>query len=274
MSSPTRYKLNLIFFTYRPGSFDMLVNSLKQQTYDNYDLIVVDDMPGRNLTDYIEDNGIPLAFYGPSKPKCYPDTCFNQVNAINTGILQADGDITVLIEDYAWLRPKTLERWCQVFDEVGPDTLVTGVGRYLDYKPPQSIGEITVWDKPFTEEDLAKCTFKGMWTPEVFEFFYSGVSVPAWEHINGMDERLDYWNTWPAQIFPTICMDAGLKFYRDDFNVIDLIDHRMWSFGDKLWWWVNYTQKGQQKYHPEEIPWTTYAQNCFNVHEDRRKRVE
>jgi glycosyltransferase involved in cell wall biosynthesis len=266
---PTKYKLSLIYFTYRPGAMDMLAGSLMQQTYDNYELIVVDDMPGRNLTTYFEDCNIPLRYYGPSKKKCYPDTPFNQVNAINTGVIKATGDITILIEDYAWLRPGSLERWCQAFDEKGPDTLISGVGEYWNYKPPEKIDPITAWNEPFTG-DTSKCTHLGTWKPDEFEFFYSGVSMPAWEHLNGMDERLDYWNTWPALIWIPVCKDAGLKFYVDAGNVIDLVDHRRWTVKDDSLWWINNTYRGQQPKRPYEVKWNTVAPNCFNLKEMHR----
>lgn len=270
MSSNTEYALSLIYFTYRPGGFDMLCGSLMNQTYDNYELIIIDDLPGRNLVNYIEDCGIPLSHYGPSKEKSYPDTPFNQVNAANTGFLQARGDIVILIEDYAWLRPGTLERWCQIFDEKGPTTFITGVGEYWDYKPPEKIGHITVWNEPF-DGDFTKCTYKGTWRPEVFEYFYSGMSVSALEWLNGMDERLDHWNTWPARIWPDICKEGDIEFYTDDENRIDLIDHRLWTKEKESWWWINKTYAGKQKEQSEKIRWDLYAPNNFNLKEDRRR---
>jgi len=267
---PTNYKLSLIYFTYRPGGFDMLCPSLANQTYDNYELIVVDDMPGRDTAEYIKNYDIPLTYCGPSKKKCYPDTPFGQINAINTGLLKSSGDITIIIEDYAWLRPGSLERWCEIFDEKGLDTLITGVGEYWDYKPPENFGHVTVWNEPFNG-DFTKCTHKGLWKPDIFEYFYSGIPMEIWEKLNGFDEQLDYWNTWPAMLWPEFCKLAGYKFYTDDVNRIDLIDHRMWTAGDAALWWINNTYKGVQFKEPWNIIWDTYAPNCFNLKEERSR---
>jgi len=249
---------------------DMIAQSLAQQTYDNYELIVVDDMPGRNLTTYFKDMNIPLRYYGPSKKKCYPDTPFNQVNAINTGILQATGDITVLIEDYAWLRPGSLERWCETFTEKDAGTLVSGVGEYWNYKPPEKIDWIEAWNEPFAG-DTSKCTRLGTWRPTEFEFFYSGIMMEAWEAMNGMDERLDYWNTFPALIWIPTCKAAGFQFYVDEKNVIDLIDHRKWSVGGDELWWINNTYRGDPVKSATDIQWNTVAPNCFNLKEMHRR---
>jgi len=278
MSSNTEYSLSLVYFTYRPGGFDMLCGSLMEQTYDNYELIVIDDLPDRNLVNYIEDCGIPLTYYGPSKEKCYPDTPFNQVNAVNSGLLQARGDIVILIEDYVWLRPNTLERWCQIFDEKGADTFITGVGEYWGHKKPEKIGPITVWNEPF-DGDFTGCTHKGTWRPDVFEYFYSGMAMSTLEKLNGMNERLDYWNTWPCLVWPRVLSKIGIKFYTDDENMIDLIDHRHWTAEKESWWWINKTYSGPRTPQIEQkmlvdaskVKWCGYAPNCFNLKEDRRR---
>lgn len=258
------YLLSLIYITYRPGGFDMLCNSLKAQTYKNYELIVIDDLPGRDLTEYIEGCGIPLTFYGPSKPKCYPDTPYNQANATNTGLLKANGDITIIIEDYSWLRPGTLERWCEIFDEKGLLTIIAGIGRYMTYKPPDKIGDITVWDEPFNG-DFSQCTLQGMWIPELYEGFYYAVSMDAWKLLNGLDEQFDYSCKWISLIFPQICMARGIDIYVDKENIIDQIDHRTWNLGEPTWWWqpLAYSEGAVSK-SGSEIAWRTPAPNCFD----------
>jgi len=260
--------LSLVYFTYRPGGMDMLANSLEKQTYERYELIIIDDLPNRNLTDYFEDKNIPLAYYGPSKKKCYPDTPFNQINAINTGLLQAAGNVAILIEDYAWLRPKTLERWNQICKIKGPKTMIAGVGEYWGYKPPENIGDITVWNEEF-KGDFSKCEPMGTWRPEVFEYFYSAMPMPALEYMNAMDERLDYWNQWPALMWPEMCKWVGINFYTDDENKVDLIDHRRWNQGDEKWWWINRTYTGGMVKQPKDFSWDIPAPNCFNLAEDR-----
>ena len=145
----------IIYFTYRPGGIDMLAHSLEKQIHRDYELIVVDDLKGRDCKKYLEEHDIPVKYYGPSKPKCYPDTPFGGCNAVNTGLLKASKqcDATILVEDYAWLMPDAIQRWENKINEMGDMYLMTGVGVEWKYKPPQHLGYVTVWDEEFTGDD-------------------------------------------------------------------------------------------------------------------------
>ena len=73
-------KFSIIYPTYRPGSFDMLVDGLKNQTHQDYELIIVDDFKEDRMQlidDYMVENGIETRFIGRSKPKCFPKTTIN-----------------------------------------------------------------------------------------------------------------------------------------------------------------------------------------------------
>lgn len=104
--------ISIVFITIRPGVYDMLFNSLAGQTYRNYELIVVDDAHAQRrekVLEYAKLKQIPLAYYGPSKEKTYPENKFCYANAMNTGIGYARGDITLFVQDFCWLPPILLE---------------------------------------------------------------------------------------------------------------------------------------------------------------------
>ena len=249
-----KLKLSLIYFTYRPGGFDMLANSLAKQTYKNYELIVVDDCPGRNLTKYLEDKGIPVAWYGPSKEKTYPDTPFNQVNAINTGIIHASGSLTILIEDYIWLAPDSLEKWNTVYNAMPNAVLTMTAAVVWGYKPPELISDVTVWKSEFNG-DFSKCKLKSLWVAGIYDdnpwdWYYSAVPMDAWRLMNGVDERFDYWRGYPGQYFARQCRMNGLHFYLDISHVVHVIDHQGWDFGDKKKWHISQKGEAEKRYKP------------------------
>jgi glycosyltransferase involved in cell wall biosynthesis len=103
------YKITVVYMTYRPGGMDLLSHALANQDYKNYELIVIDDYPGRNLRGYLEEKGIPVTYYGPMKEKVLKDTTYSQANVLNTALLYATGDILVVYNDYSWIPPESLE---------------------------------------------------------------------------------------------------------------------------------------------------------------------
>ena len=250
--SKNKLKLSLIYFTYRPGGFDMLINSLTKQTYTNYELIVVDDCPDRNLEEYLKNKGIPVSWYGPSKAKTYPDTPFNQVNAINTGITHATGDVTILIEDYTWLTPDSLERWNNVYATM-PNTVLTMTAAVVwNYKKPEVMGDVSVWRKEFNG-DFSKCSLKSLWVAGIYDdnpwdWYYSAVPMDAWRLMNGLDERFDYWRGYPGTYFAKQCKMNGLRFYLDITHLVHVFDHHEWVFGDRKQWHIRQKDEDNATY--------------------------
>ncbi len=103
-------KLSIVYITKRPGSYDVLFNSILQQNCTlDYELICVDDaLPlakGRAaaVMDYAGKKGVHLKALRTSKAKTSPDARFGYCNALNTGILESTGNIILFLQDYCWL---------------------------------------------------------------------------------------------------------------------------------------------------------------------------
>jgi len=260
---------------------------LKNQTYSNYELIIVDDYEPRyettDVPDYMEEKGVNLAWYGASKKKYYPDTYFGQVNALNTGLLQASGDIVVIVEDYMWIPPTSLEQWNQVYNRVGLGFFITAVGVEWTYKPPENLGNITTWDEEFMESDFSKCTVTRLWMPGLYrgifqwgdewDWHYSAFPMEAIEKMNGIDERFDHHNLFPSMFFPLQVKMNGYHFYPDADNIVYVIDHRSWHFGwSELW----HIKRPSAKTEKVLLPFDKVFQrspNGFDLATERRKNI-
>jgi len=266
-------KLSVIYPTNRLGGFDMMVDCLKNQTYQDWELIVIDDYPGRNLRDYIEEQGIPVTHYGKSKEKFYKDTPFPFSNVFNSGLLQATGDIAVFFQDYQWIPPNSLERWNAIY--MGRmDTLITAIGKEISYIGNFKPGEISIFDPPFdgwkvfTEPDSGRFIRTAMTTPGYadglfipgrdliarahtnvfnsgfspetsrgmdlpYEFFYGAFPMEFLEKINGFDERCDYSGEFTHRVVIQQALNLGYKFIVDFENYCYYINHRGWKMFDE-----------------------------------------
>lgn len=262
-------KLSVIYPTNRLGGFDMMIDCLKNQTYKDWELIVIDDYPDRNLRDYISEQGIPITYYGKSKEKTYGDTPYPFSNVFNSGLLQATGDIVVFFQDYQWIHPDSLERWNTVYQDK-MDTLITAIGIEISYIGQFQSGLISIFVPPFTGWGTytepnggrfirsANTTpgysdglfipgrnlitrsntnlFADGFSPETspgmeipYEFFYGAFPMEFLEKINGFDERGDYHVEFTHRVVVHQAMKLNYKFMVDLGNYCYYVDHRSWA---------------------------------------------
>lgn len=262
-------KLSVIYPTNRLGGFDMMINCLKNQTYKDWELIVIDDYPERNLQDYILKQGIPITYYGKSKEKTYNDTPFPFSNVFNSGLLQATGDIVIFFQDYQWIPSYSLERWNTMYQNK-MDALITAIGIEISYIGKFQPGQISIFDPPFTGWETvrepqrgkfvrsAKTTpgypdglfipgrdliarrqtnvFTDGFSPETspgmelpYEFFYGAFPMEFLEKINGFDERCDYHVEFTHRVVMHQAMKLNYKFVVDLANYCYYVNHRSWE---------------------------------------------
>jgi len=116
--------LSVVYVTKRPGGYDVLFNSMKQQTSQDYEIIIVDELaPYRStrIRHYARELGIEshIKDIVASKPKTdeWAQTRHAIAKSINTGLLLATGRVVTVVMDFAWAHPKFVERTLKFHDE-------------------------------------------------------------------------------------------------------------------------------------------------------------
>lgn len=139
-------RISVVFITKRPGGLDILLNTLSQQTYKNYELIVVDDYhkDGGNtdtfnirrelVTAKAQELGVELAYYGQSIRHTYHNPKYRINAALNDGLLfiknkykntDYSDNIVVFFHDYIWLNHRSLEIVNQMYSRTKDTNFIT-----------------------------------------------------------------------------------------------------------------------------------------------------
>lgn len=265
--------ISLVLCTYRPGVFDLLAHSVTA-TKGDWELIVVDDMPGRverkTVPKFLMEKGIPLGWYGPSKPKSYPDAKGGLCNAWNTALSHARGDFIVFVSDYTLLPASWLLEWENLRKFWGDKTLISGGAGVFSIPKPN------LWDDVLSGVSLGQMAFLWPWVAWHWESFYCGVPMAFYKVCNGMDERADHCHCWPVSSDVARAKKLGYRLTVVPELACIMLDHRSWDNesekapagcgGEGLW---RITDKQSIEKEPE---WDVPAKNAgWSLAEERRK---
>lgn len=257
--------LTFVYLTIRPGGIDLLARSLAQQELHNFHLVVVDGWPGRvergKAAEYLEKTKIPLAWYGPPKPRTYPDSKTGLCNAMNTGLIHVQTPIAVFLHDYTLLAPDATIRWTDPLGKwlSGERFLVSGSA--ITYSTPAPKGQDDIIS--FPGMDGLQMQAVRPWVPSEFETFYFAGQMHFWEKINGFDERADNCICWNVTSLLHQAKEAGYELRVWDGLVAHQIDHRGWDGWapgkenkDSLWHIDNVAVGEQPTWVPRSLnPW-------------------
>ncbi len=232
-------KFSIVYLTYRPGGMDMLADGLAHQTFQDYELIMVDERADLHEARkrYLLDHNVNLTAISQSKKKSFPDIAFNLINAYNTGVLLSKGEYVIILNDFTWLPPDALERF--LFHRFLTDyTVVSGSADYsLTERPPDKeymFDPVTVWRKPwFGTPEAMGYAHGATWTGEPMELFYTCFPYSLLVKMNGFPECYDYHRA--NQVEPTYAdiLRAGGRVFNDQSNKVFMIHCREWGGG--LW---------------------------------------
>lgn len=229
-------KISVLNLTNRPGGIDVLWANMRRQTFEDWELIIVDGRwrdREQEVKEYINDPRLKYARQSDKREGAHT----NLAHADNEGFRLCDGELIVCLQDYQWAPPDALEKYWFYYEK-DPRCLVTGIGHhYSDPRPVNDDGKITVFDKPFTGRP-----FNVSWSdprvggemlreaqPVEWEMSYSSIPRQVIYNIGGMDERFDFEGfAWDNTYIAYKAQLNGSKIYLDQTNEVMGFDHDLW----------------------------------------------
>lgn len=117
-------KISVLTIMYRPGYLDSMTQCLREQTFKDFEWILVDDLWEQRkdiLREYV-GNSLNLKHIPPREVRPYSCSAM----AVNTGLIHAEGELIYFMNDYMYLHPRVLERHWEIYSKYGPKVLISG----------------------------------------------------------------------------------------------------------------------------------------------------
>jgi hypothetical protein len=237
---PEDIKVSIVTPTIRKGFWNLMANNISIQTYKNVEWLIIDDLvdpkdPFHKKRQY-QANKVATKYgldvrYLRGKERSKKRT-YALVNANNTGLQEAKGDLIVILQDFVLMPPDGIEQLVNLHRK-NPDCLLAPVDMYVAPKVKPDIEEEDWFDG---EVDVAgafirqniRIENKGLrftQNPFDYEQNYGAIPKKIAQALGGWyefyDEGLGYDNTDLA----LRALLSGYKILIDETNVAVCIDH-------------------------------------------------
>lgn len=209
--------VSVILPTYnRPKYLVSAAQAVDEQTYDNVELVVIDDNSSTPASEVLED----VRLDNLARLTVIRHETNRGANAArNNGIRTADGEFIAFLDDDDRWEPEKLEHQVRGFEETGSNTGL--VYTWIQYVNPD--GSDRNAKTPETRGDVTRALLTGKRVPE-----FSAVMVRASviEQAGSLDERFDSWQDreW------YIRLSQHCEFY----PVRELLTIRYMGHGDQI----------------------------------------
>jgi GT2 family glycosyltransferase len=197
--------------------FEILFNGLKNQTLKDFELLIVDDVP-EDRSSIVEEYAKKYMLnvkWMRGKPNYWKSNRLI-ANARNTGLIYAEGELIVFIDDFTWVPKRFLESHYHLWNATGYNLIgsVTAV-KYTD-NPPEDLSMLPIYTyderikRAYKGNDYIKALQVGQPTPGAVDtrvhlgyrdlkdcppgwFYCSNASAPLRKiiEVNGFEEELD-----------------------------------------------------------------------------------
>lgn len=230
-------KVSVITITNRPGGIDMAWASLRKQTFQDFEWILVDELFERRAIEVVEYVASPRLYYMQAVQKD-PEKAWNLSACYNFALLNARGKIVVSLQDYIWIPGDGLQRFVTAIEEMG-EVFITGVGHKAERPGKEDIvdpdGPVTIFGKPFEgrpegikERDGRIDGGTGIVETNYsfFELNWSAFPMRVAEEIGGFDEEMDRVYGGENINFALRAHLAGHRIFMDKSNECVGIHHQ------------------------------------------------
>lgn len=248
-------KISIITVTNRSGGLDLQWSAIRRQTFTDFEWVLCDTLADkrRDVLKEFSHNDPRIKHIQQNKPKEGSVTGLAQ--AENQALNNASGELCVMLQDYIWIAPDTLERFWFHYQNTGGKALITGVGDIYGKPGKEEVvdnqGLLTVFKEPFTGKpeqvtwrDPRKRndqgTFYECW-PNDIEFNFCMVPYKVFEDLGGLDEEYDMvGHAWDNVNVAQRADMLGYKCYIDQTIECRGLDHD--------YFWPNPVKIQQDKY--------------------------
>ena len=247
--------ISIICPTMRLGGLDTLFNSLERQTFKDFELIISDSLYQYRkdiVADKIKQYSFRCKHIAPINDK-FP--IFSQSHAVNSGIVQAEGDVILFTTDYRYFMPETLQKHAD-FHRQNADNVGYAPGSKFLLPPTRKEGVPSYGrNDNYSQyiEDLKSGKLNEyMWSIFANDIFSNPQDFSTWQEIDrlkiGYDPKIDIQKgdeVPPHQIFTQsesvktkiVLAANGFNEALDGaFNYMDIeFAYRLHSFFDFKW---------------------------------------
>lgn len=172
--------VSVLIGTYnRPDVLSRAIESVLDQTYPNYEIIVVDDHSPESVRPTVKSLDGPITFVRHEKNKGWGA-------AMNTAFEHADGELIAMIgDDDRWNDSRKLEKQVTALREVDKeDIAIVCTGWRVVSEETEEVKEINSPDRP---EDLSRHI---LGQNQIIQSIGAVVTRDAWETVDGTDESI------------------------------------------------------------------------------------
>lgn len=226
-------KVSIITPTIRRGFWNLMANNLANQTYTNFEWIVVDDFPkdrAYTMKKYCQKNRLDNFKYvrGGKTDKFY----YGLSTANNIGWQNSEGELLVFLQDFVLLSPYGIEALVDIYRH-NPDTLIAPTDTYYSSKYMENVesedwfdGKTDVQGKfLWKNKRNQNIGIRPSRNPFDFEMNYGAIPKKIVDAVGGwwefFNDGLGFDNTEIAYR----AMSLGYRLLIDDTNQAVCIDH-------------------------------------------------
>lgn len=226
--------VSVITPTIRTGWWNIIANNLSNQTYKNFEWIIVDDYKedrSKIAEKYANQYNLNIKYVRGDKAVGKYDKPCGLVRANNIGWKNSKGELCVWLQDFIVMPNDGLEKLVDMYRH-NPDTIVAPVDEYYNAVEPDKENDEDWWNgetkimtnKSWTNPRVENKGIRESHNPYDYEANYGAIPKHILEELNGfwefMDDGLGYDNTEIAMR----AIEAGYRLVIDDTNIARCIN--------------------------------------------------
>lgn len=233
MEKPKEPLVSIITSTMRRGWWNIMAHSLSKQTYKNFEWIITDDYPkdrSQIAKTYAQKYGLNIKYLRSKERKVKRN--YGLINADNTAIEQAKGELYVWVQDFIMIPPTGIEQLVDLYNH-NPNSLLAPCDVYYAPKGEPNLesedwfnGSLDVIGK-FIRKNvrMQNAGLRRTDNPFDWELNYGAIPAHIVKELGGFWEFFDFGLGFDNTELAYRAVLKGYDIIVDDTNIAVCIDH-------------------------------------------------